>query len=146
MLWIYLCMGVSDYWQVSVLCVLRVCVCVCLISNQSTSKKHIICQASENLALCCIKHISMFFWYLGTKASNIQIHDDDDELFLWYCWPTKGVYALFPAGTIVTDSHHRKSPTRRKQGLNLRRIWSSDFVEGSCALVIKTTPRRHIIK
>ena len=29
--------------------------------------------------------------------------------------------ALFPAGTIVRDPHHRKSPTRREQDLNLRR-------------------------
>ena len=29
--------------------------------------------------------------------------------------------ALFPAGTIVRDPHHRESPTRREQGLNLRR-------------------------
>ena len=35
----------------------------------------------------------------------------------------KGVYALFLAGTIARHSPHRKSPTRRKQGLNLRRIW-----------------------
>ena len=30
-------------------------------------------------------------------------------------------FSLFPAGTIVRDPHHRKSPTRREQGLNLRR-------------------------
>ena len=29
--------------------------------------------------------------------------------------------ALFPAGTIVRDPHHRESPTRREQGLNLHR-------------------------
>ena len=29
--------------------------------------------------------------------------------------------ALFPAGTIVRDPHHRESLTRRKQDLNLRR-------------------------
>ena len=29
--------------------------------------------------------------------------------------------ALFPAGTIVRDPHHHESPTRREQGLNLRR-------------------------
>ena len=29
--------------------------------------------------------------------------------------------ALFPAGTIVRDPHHRESPTRREQDLNLRR-------------------------
>ena len=26
--------------------------------------------------------------------------------------------ALFPAGTIVRDLHHRESPTRREQGMN----------------------------
>ena len=31
--------------------------------------------------------------------------------------------ALFPAGTIVRDPHHRESPTCRKQGSNLRRTW-----------------------
>ena len=29
--------------------------------------------------------------------------------------------ALFPAGSIVRDPHHRESPTRREQGLNLLR-------------------------
>ena len=29
---------------------------------------------------------------------------------------------LFPAGTIARDSHHRESPTRREQGLSLRRV------------------------
>ena len=29
--------------------------------------------------------------------------------------------ALFPAGTFVRDLHHRKSPTRREQDLNLGR-------------------------
>ena len=32
-------------------------------------------------------------------------------------------FALFPAGTIVTDPDHRVSPTRRQQDLNLRRTW-----------------------
>ena len=30
--------------------------------------------------------------------------------------------ALFPAGTIVVDSHHPKSPTGHEWELNLRRI------------------------
>ena len=29
--------------------------------------------------------------------------------------------AFFPAGTIVRDPHHREFPTRREQGLDLRR-------------------------
>ena len=31
--------------------------------------------------------------------------------------------ALFPAGAIVRDPHHRESPTRREQDLSLRRTW-----------------------
>ena len=39
-------------------------------------------------------------------------------------WLTdKGRLALFPAGTIVRDPHHRESLTRCEQGLNLRRTW-----------------------
>ena len=62
------------------------------------------------------------FLTLATKALVDDDDDDDDELFLWYGWPTKGV-ALFPAGTTVRDPHHRESPTRREQDLNLRRAW-----------------------
>ena len=46
----------------------------------------------------------------------------DDELILRNGWPTKGVYALFPAETVVRDSHHGKSPTSYEQGLNLCKI------------------------
>ena len=42
--------------------------------------------------------------------------------------------ALFQAGTIVRDPHHRESPTRHKHDLNLRRNLSSGFVEQSCAV------------
>ena len=50
----------------------------------------------------------------------MEAGDDDDELLLWHGSPTKGV-ALFPAGTIARDPHHRESPTRREQDLSLRR-------------------------
>ena len=66
---------------------------------------------------------SNFFENAIEYSNDDDDDDDDDKLFLWYGWPTKGVYALFPAGTIVRDSHHRKSPTRREQGLNLHRTW-----------------------
>ena len=55
----------------------------------------------------------------GKVFRNDDDDDDyDDELLLWY-----GCFVLFPVGTIVRDSHHRKSPTRREQGLNLRWTW-----------------------
>ena len=48
----------------------------------------------------------------------------------WWWWIVFVVWltyerglALFPAGTIVRDPHHRESPTRREQDLNLRRTW-----------------------
>ena len=53
--------------------------------------------------------------------------EDDDKLFLCYGWPANGVYGLFPAGTIVRDSHHRNSQTCGEQGLNLRRILVQTF-------------------
>ena len=45
--------------------------------------------------------------------------DDKDELFLWLTDERR--LALFSAGTIVRNTYHRESPTRREQNLNLRR-------------------------
>ena len=55
------------------------------------------------------------------------IIDDDNELFLWYGWPRNSVFS-FPAGTIVRNSHHFKSLTRREQGLSQRRICIQTFL------------------
>ena len=61
--------------------------------------------------------------YSLVKSTAWFLDDEDiDELFLRNSCPTKGVYVLFPVGTIVRNSHHRKSLTRYEQGLNLRRI------------------------
>ena len=52
-------------------------------------------------------------------------HQKGPLVFLWIVfvvWLTnERRLALFPAGTIVRDSHHRESPTSRMQGLNLYR-------------------------
>ena len=46
----------------------------------------------------------------------------NDELNCFVVWLTdKRCLVLFPAGTIARDSHHRESPARRMQDLNLRR-------------------------
>ena len=41
--------------------------------------------------------------------------------------------AVFPAGTIVRDPHHRESPARHEEALNLRRTcvqaYSKEFVQ-----------------
>ena len=48
---------------------------------------------------------------------------NDDELFFVVWLTDERRLALFPAATIVRDPHHRESPTRRQQDLNLRRTW-----------------------
>ena len=65
----------------------------------------------------------------------------------WWWWIVFVVWltderrlALFSAGTIARDPHHRESPARREHGLNQN--LSSGLVEWSCAVVITTTPRR----
>ena len=48
--------------------------------------------------------------------------DDDDDEIVFVVWlADKRRLALFPAGTIVSDSHHRESPKRCEQDMNLRR-------------------------
>ena len=49
------------------------------------------------------------------------MNDDDDDFFCGMVLIDKRRLALFPAGTIVRDPHHRESPTRREQDMNLRR-------------------------
>ena len=76
----------------------------------------------------------------------------------WWWWIVFVVWltderrlALFPAGTIVRDPHHRGSPTRREQGLNLRSglVWmelcsSDNHYTTSSDNHYTTASRRHI--
>ena len=62
----------------------------------------------------------MVFWITAFELVAVN-SPFDGELFLWYGLTEERRLALFPAGTIVRDPHHRESPTRREQGLNLRR-------------------------
>ena len=73
---------------------------------------------SFNVKLVTPRITSINLAYITTAKATF-----DDELFLRNDWPTKDAYALFPAGTMVRDSHHLKSLTHRAQGLNLHRIW-----------------------
>ena len=79
-------------------------------------------------------------------GSNLEGTHEQAGLWWWWWWwwwwivfvvwsTDERRLALFPAGTIVRDPHHRESPTHREQGLNL----SSGLVEWSCAVVITTT-------
>ena len=47
--------------------------------------------------------------------------DDNDKLFFLVWLTNERGLALFPTTTIVRDPHHRESPRRRKQNLNLRK-------------------------
>ena len=52
---------------------------------------------------------------------HVKAPTGDDEL-LCDGWPAKSVYlALFLAGAIVRDPHHREFAKRREQYLNMRR-------------------------
>ena len=62
-------------WVCCVCVVCAVCavcapVCVCVISNQSTSKN----QTLVNLTPCCIKHTSMSLWYQGLICVDPYYH------------------------------------------------------------------------
>ena len=71
-----------------------------------------------------------------------------NQWWWWWWWffliwlTDKRCLALFHAGTIVRDPHHRESATHREQDLNLCRNRSSDFAEWSCAVVITIISRR----
>ena len=69
--------------------------------------------------------------------------DDDDELFLWYGWPAKGVKPYFQPGHCQRSSLSWISYTARA-GLEPAQNLSSGFVKWSCAVVITTTSRQHI--
>ena len=51
--------GVLVYWPLSVLCVF---VCVCVISNQDTSKKHSVSDLSKSDALLHKTHIKVLLY------------------------------------------------------------------------------------
>ena len=63
----------------------------------------------------------MVYLTLTQIRFNISCKDIDDELFFVVWLTDERRLALFPAGTIVRDPHHREFPTRREQGLNLHR-------------------------
>ena len=59
---------------------------------------------------------------LNSKAINIQSNPIAFELDCFCGMTDERRLLLFPAGTIARDPHHRESPTRREQGLNLRKM------------------------
>ena len=104
----------------------------------------------ERRRICCKKHRKNLFWInwpsfravmakcwgnssLGNQVKLLGVTIDnalkfDDRITKnWIVFLVRltdeRCLALFPAGTIVRDPHHRECPTRREQGLNLRRTW-----------------------
>ena len=77
---------------------------------------------------------NLFLSYLSWPCHLRFLKADFHKFYLvhslWWWWIVFVVWltderrlALFPAGTIIRDHHNRESPTRRKQGFNLRRTW-----------------------
>ena len=66
-------MGALVYWPLKVLCFVCVCLCLflCVISNQSTTKKYIMCQTLVKLTPCCIKYKSRIL-YLSCRISKME--------------------------------------------------------------------------
>ena len=71
MLLIYTDMGVSVCWPLCVLCVF---VCMCVISNQNTSKKWCPALDTSKLTPFCIKHTTRSLWYKDNKAWHVMSH------------------------------------------------------------------------
>ena len=69
-------------------------------------------------------------FHVVTNFQRKEIDDTLEGIWWWWWWFVFVVWlnderrlALFSAGTIVRDHHHRESPTPRGQVLNLRRTW-----------------------
>ena len=60
-----------------------------------------------------------------TASKKLGFNCFHDEWWIVFAeWLTdERRFALFPEGTLFRDPHHRKSPTRHEQGLNLRKTW-----------------------
>ena len=86
--------------------------------------------------------IDLYFLIPAPIAQNFNDDGDDDDdedngdFFVVWVINEKHL-ALFPAGAIVRDPHHRESPTRHRQDLNLCRIWVQTLLN---EVVTTTTP------
>ena len=58
---------------------------------------------------------------MSSEVIKLSLFDDDDDEFFAVWLTDKRGLALFPAGSIVRDPNHHKSPTHREQGLKLRK-------------------------
>ena len=64
----------------------------------------------------------MHWFFRGVKSDLNSKFVTGAELNCFVVWLTdKRHLSLFPAGTIVRDPHHRESPTRHEQDMNLHR-------------------------
>ena len=84
---------------------------------------------------------AIFLRIVSLKA-RYMTNDDDDELFLCYGWPTKGIWPYFqlgPLSEILNMANLRHAPSR---------VWTCaepEFrVSWRCAVVIIITPWRYV--
>ena len=71
---------------------------------------HRITKRTGRTTLCFAR-----YHYKLSKKIKHKPGNDEDELFLWYGLPMKGVLVLFPDNTTVRDPHHRESPIYREE-------------------------------
>ena len=83
------------------------------------------------VVLCSLLYL-LLLWYI---YSHIQYIKEICIWNIWWWWTVFVVWmtnqrrlALFPAGIIVRDPHHRESPTRSEQGLSLSRTWVQAYL------------------
>ena len=64
---------------------------------------------------------ALIYQYLGYLFISICLINDNGDAVVFAEWLTDGRYFdIFPAGTIVRDSHHLKPSKRREQDMKLR--------------------------
>ena len=101
-------------------------------------------EAFQNL-ITCFKEVKKAIWSsLAFWIYKICRYLSRFRLMRWWWWIVFVVWltderllTLFPAGVIVRDPHHRESPTRREQGLNLRRICTDFYWQEHLNLMIQ---------
>ena len=87
-----------------------------------------------------------FFQNTDFQVFQSSSINDDDELFLWYRWPTKGVYSLISSRGCCQRSSALQISNLSRVGFEPVQNLSSGLVEWSCTVVIMTTPQCHSAK
>ena len=123
------CCTTSDTWNVKLYGILDLiwqyatrnpCILICCQEAHSAPS-----QISKMVLFArIIDDFELLTTFAKSSILNAWLGYEMINCFLRNGWPTKWLYALFPAGTISKDTRYRQCPTHREQGLNLQRIWA----------------------